>query len=575
MKKFLLGAFVGLLLAAVCVVVVLAVLWKMTSGKAPSIPDNSVLVLNLDGDVPEVPPVNFGLPFGENQAQPTIRDLWTALHAAAADPKVKAILLEPHGLAIGWGKLEELRQDLVDFKSSGKPIYAYLQTPGMHEYYLASVADKIYVSPDDYLEIKGFRIEAVYLKNTLDKLGISFDVDHIGRYKDAGDILTQNSMSPETREVLNAMLDQVFGNFCSTVAASRHKSADDLRSLIDQGPFLASAAKGAGLVDELGYESQTLRDLKAKVKARSDLVKTSYRSYARANPGSGQRIAFLAASGDIIRGTVDQPLGQADVIASETFSRTIQQVRNDKSIKGVILRVDSPGGDAVASDEILHEVKLLAAEKPLVISMSDVAASGGYFISATGDPIVAYPNTVTGSIGVIYGKPNLHGLYDKLGVTKELLMRGKFAGIDSDYTPLSDAEKQKLHQGIEATYRSFVTKVATARKKTYDQIDPLAQGRVWMGAQASSNGLVDHLGGLNEAVQLARQKAKLGPNEEIMLVPFPPKRSLFDVLFNSNTDSMVDAQVSRTLKSVLGFQPNAALVKGGILEVLPYTVTFR
>jgi protease IV len=575
MKKFLLGAFVGLLFAAVCVVVVLAVLWKMTSGKAPSIPDNSVLVLNLDGDVPEVPPVNFGLPFGENQAQPTIRDLWTALHAAAADPKVKAILLEPHGLAIGWGKLEELRQDLVDFKSSGKPIYAYLQTPGMHEYYLASVADKIYVSPDDYLEIKGFRIEAVYLKNTLDKLGISFDVDHIGRYKDAGDILTQNSMSPETREVLNAMLDQVFGNFCSTVAASRHKSADDLRSLIDQGPFLASAAKDAGLVDELGYESQTLRDLKAKVKARSDLVKTSYRSYARANPGSGQRIAFLAASGDIIRGTVDQPLGQADVIASETFSRTIQQVRNDKSIKGVILRVDSPGGDAVASDEILHEVKLLAAEKPLVISMSDVAASGGYFISATGDPIVAYPNTVTGSIGVIYGKPNLHGLYDKLGVTKELLMRGKFAGIDSDYTPLSDAEKQKLHQGIEATYRSFVTKVATARKKTYDQIDPLAQGRVWMGAQASSNGLVDHLGGLNEAVQLARQKAKLGPNEEIMLVPFPPKRSLFDVLFNSNTDSMVDAQVSRTLKSVLGFQPNAALVKGGILEVLPYTVTFR
>lgn len=575
MKKFLLGAFVGLLFAAVCVVVVLAVLWKMSSGKTPSIPDNSVLVLNLDGDVPEVPPVNLGLPFGDNQSQPTIRDLWTALHAAAADPKIKAILLKPHGLAIGWAKLEELRQDLADFKSSGKPIYAYLQTPGMHEYYLASVADKIYVSPDDYLEIKGFRIEAVYLKNTLDKLGISFDVDHIGRYKDAGDILTRNNMSPETREVLNAMLDQVFGSFCSTVAAGRHKSADDLKSLIDQGPFLASAAKDAGLVDELGYESQTLRDLKARVRAGSDLVKTSYRSYVRANPGSGQRIAFLAANGDIIRGTADQPLGQADVIASETFSKTVQQVRNDKSIKGVILRVDSPGGDAVASDEILHEIKLLAGEKPLVISMSDVAASGGYFISATGDPIVAYPNTITGSIGVIYGKPNLHGLYDKLGVTKELLTRGKFADIDSDYTPLSDAEKQKLHQGIEATYRSFVTKVATARKKTYDQIDPLAQGRVWMGAQASSNGLVDHLGGLNQAVQLVRQRAKLGPNEGILLVPFPPKRSLFDVLFNSNPDSMVDAQVSRTLKNVLGFQPRPALLKGGILEILPYTVTFR
>lgn len=575
MKKFLLGAFVGLLFAAICVVVVLGVLWKMGGGNVPSIPDNSVLVLNLEGDVPEVPPVSLKLPFGEGQSAPTVRDLWTAIHAAADDSRVKAILLKPHGLSVGWAKLEELRQDLADFKTSGKPVYAYLETPGMHEYYLASAADKIYVSPDDYLEVKGFRIEATYLKNTLDKLGISFDVDHIGRYKDAGDILTRNNMSPETREVLNSMLDQVYGNFCSTVGTSRHKSADDIRTLMDQGPFLATAAKQAGLVDELGYESQVYGDLKGRVGAGSDLAKTSYRTYVRAHPGSGQRIAFLAAGGDIIRGTMDQPLGQADVIASETFSKTIQQVRNDKSIKGVILRVDSPGGDAVASDEILHEVKLLAAEKPLVISMSDVAASGGYFISATGDPILAYPNTVTGSIGVLYGKANLHGLYDKLGVTKELLTRGKFADIDSDYTPLSDAEKEKLHQGIEATYRSFVTKVATARKKTYDQIDPLAQGRVWMGQQAASNGLVDRLGGLDEAVQVVRQRAKLGPNVGVMLVPFPPRRSLFDILFNTNPDSVMDAEVTHRVNNVLGFEANPALLKGGMLELLPYRVVFR
>ena len=344
MKKFLLGAFVGLLFAAVCVIVVLGVLWKMGSGNVPSIADNSVLVLNLEGDVPEVPPVNLKLPFSDGQSSPTVRDLWTALHAAADDPRIKAILLKPRGLSAGWAKLEELRQDLTDFKESGKPVYAYLQTPGMHEYYLASVADKIYVSPDDYLEVKGFRIEATYLKNTLDKLGISFDVDHIGRYKDAGDILTRNNMSPETREVLNSMLDQVYGNFCSTVGKGRHKSADDVKALMDQGPFLAAAAKDAGLVDKLAYESQVYGDLKAKVKAGSDLVKTSYRAYVRAHPGSGQRIAFLAAGGDIIRGTMDQPLGQSDVIASETFSKTIEQVQNDKSIKGVILRVDSLAG---------------------------------------------------------------------------------------------------------------------------------------------------------------------------------------------------------------------------------------
>jgi protease IV len=575
MKKFLLGALVGLLLAVVCVIVILGVLWKMGSGNVPTIADNSVLVLNLEGDIPEVPPISLNLPFGGGQSSPTVRDLWTALHAAAGDPRIKAILLKPHGLSIGWAKLEELRQDLADFKASGKPVYAYLQTPGMHEYYLASVADRIYVSPDDYLEVKGFRIEAIFLKNTLDKLGISFDVDHIGRYKDAGDILTRNNMTPETREVLNAMLDQVYGNFCSLVGADRHKSADDIKSLIDQGPFLASAAKDAGLVDQLGYESQVYGDLKKRVGAASNLVKTNYRAYVRAHPGSGQRVAFLAAGGDIIRGTIDQPIGQADVIASETFSKTVEQVRNDKSIKGVILRVDSPGGDAVASDEILHEVKLLAAEKPLVISMSDVAASGGYFISATGDPIVAYPDTITGSIGVIYGKPNLHGLYDKLGVNKELLTRGRFADIDSDYTPLSDAEKEKLHQGIEATYRSFVTKVAVARKKTYDQIDPLAQGRVWMGGQAASNGLVDRLGGLNEAVQLLRQKAKIGPDTAIMLVPFPPKRSLLDMLFNPNPDSAVDAQIARGLENILGFRPSPALLKGGILEILPYRVAVR
>ncbi|HJY07283.1 MAG TPA: signal peptide peptidase SppA, partial [Bryobacteraceae bacterium] len=271
----------------------------------------------------------------------------------------------------------------------------------------------------------------------------------------------------------------------------------------------------------------------------------------------------------------DQPFGQASVIASETFSRTIEQVRRDKSVKGVIVRIDSPGGDAVASDEILHQLKRLAREKPLVISMSDLAASGGYFISMTGSPIIAYPDTITGSIGVLYGKPVLRGLYDKLGIKKDLLTRGKFATIDSDYTPLSDGEKQKLHEGLSSTYTSFVTKVATARKKSYNEIDQIAQGRVWMGEAAMHNGLVDDLGGLDRAVQMIRQRAKLPPSADVNLVSFPPKRSLLDMIFSSAPESLAEAQAGRALRSITGEWPSPAVMRGGILEIMPYRIRLK
>jgi protease-4 len=574
MKKFLLGIFVGLLFAFVCVVVLIGVATRLGANKAPSIQSNSALVLNLEGDLPEVPPVQLNIPFLSGKNAPTVRDVWTSLHAAADDSRIKALVLEPRDLSLGWGKLEELRQDILAFKKSGKPVYAYLRTPGMHEYFIASVADKIYVDPDDYLELKGFRLEAVYLKNLLGKVGVSVDVDHIGKYKDAGDIFTRNNMSPETQEVLNGVLDQVYNNFCIVVGQGRNKSAADMKALIDQGPFLAKTAKSDGLVDELGYENQVFDALKDKLKS-GDLAKTYYKSYTQATPGSGTRIALLAGEGDIIRGSADRPFGQASVIASETFSRTINQVRQDKSVKGVIVRIDSPGGDAVASDEILHELKRLAKEKPLVISMSDLAASGGYFISMTGNPIVAYPDTITGSIGVLYGKPVLKGLYDKLGITKDLLTRGKFANIDSDYTPLSDAEKQKLHDGLVSTYTSFVSKVATARRKSYNDIDQIAQGRVWMGEAAAHNGLVDDLGGLDKAVELIRQRAKLPPKAGVDLVSFPPKRSLLDMLFSSNPESLADMQAGQALRSITEELPSPAVMRGGMLEIMPYRIRLK
>jgi protease-4 len=574
MWKFLLGVAVGIVVAVVGSFIVFFAIGRLFANKQPSVSGNSVLVLNLEGDVPEAAPLDISIPFFQAQSAPTVRDLWTALRQAATDHRIRAVVLQPHGLIAGWGKLEELRQELADFKKSGKPVYAYLQSPGSKEYYLASAADKIYLSPDDTLEVKGFLLEEMYFKNTLDKLGIQFEVDHIGRYKDAGDIFTKTNMSPETREVLGQVLDQIYGDFCTTVGQGRHKSADEIKTLVDSGPFLASQAKADGLIDELGYEDQVYNDLKKKVGV-GELSKANIRTYFRAMPGRGDRIAVLVGEGDIVRGIPENSLGAQGVISSGGFAKVVRRVRNDGSIKGVILRVDSPGGDSVASDEILHELKLLSDAKPLVISMSDVAASGGYFMSMTGDPIVSYPNTITGSIGVLYVKPNLHGLYDKLGIQEDKLTRGKLADIDSESQPLSDAARQKLHASIEATYRSFVGKVAAARKKTYDQIDALAQGRVWMGAQARQNGLIDELGGLDKAIALVRQRAHLAAGGETNLVMYPPRRTLLEALASSTPDELEGAaDESRIRKALpaLTALPGQAFLKGGVLRILPYSL---
>jgi protease IV len=580
MAKFLLGVIVGVVVAVLGLIIIGFALGRLFSSKQPVIAPNAVLVLALTGDIPESSPVDLSFNLGQSGANPTVRDTWTSLRSAATDSKIKAVLLEPRGLTAGWAKLQELRRELLNFKKSGKPVYALLQGAGSREYYLSTAADRILLSPDDLLDVKGFRVEEMYFKNTLDKLGVGVQVDHVGRYKDAGDMFSRTGMTPETREVLNQILDQLFGDFCATVGAGRHKSTDDVKALIDMGPFTAQQAKAAGLVDELGYEDQVFSELKRKT-GINDLNKVTLKTYFRATPGKGDRIALIVGEGDIIRSSSDDSTTNESIISSGSFNKIIRQVRNDNSIKGVILRVDSPGGDAVASDEILHELKLLSAAKPLVISMSDLAASGGYFISITGDQIFSYPNTITGSIGVLYVRPNFHNLYDKLGVQQEAITRGKLADLDSLYNPLSDAARQKLHDSIETTYRSFVTKVATARKKTYDQIDQLAQGRVWMGTQARENALVDELGGLDEAVASIRRKAKLSPTGDTNLVMFPPRRSLLDILINPSTaDSEADAVVWKGIhtavpglpKSVL---PSPAILKGGMLRIMPYKLSIQ
>jgi protease-4 len=252
----------------------------------------------------------------------------------------------------------------------------------------------------------------------------------------------------------------------------------------------------------------------------------------------------------------------------------LNKLEHDGSIRGVVLRIDSPGGDGIASDDILHAAKTLSQKKPLVISMSDLAASGGYFIAMTGDPVIAYPNTLTGSIGVFYGRVNLLGLYDKIGLKKEVMTRGRFAKIDSDYGPLSDAERAKLRKEIEEFYRGFVERVAAGRKRPYAEMDALAQGRVWVGAQAKQNGLVDELGGLDRAFELVRERAKIGAGEKITIVTYPTKRSLWDILWN-RTDDTAQSQIESRLRTFIGKLPVRSLARGGVMRLMPYTVEVK
>jgi protease IV len=571
MKKFLIGIVTGILLAFLCGIIVVFSLARF-GDRRPTVSDESTLVLDLQGEIPEKPPLDVTIPFLERRQQVTVRDVWSMLHNAATDQRVKAVILMPQGISAGWGKLQEIRQDLVEFKKSGKPLLAFLQGPTTREYYLATVADKIYMPPEDTLYIKGLRAEMMYFKNTLDKVGVQAEFYHIGKYKDFGDMFTQTAMTAETREVMNSVLDDVYGHLTDTFAAARKKTPDEIRAIIDDGPFTSTQAKAKGLIDDLRYEDEVYGDMKGILKQK-ELKKLSYLDYAKASAMSagaagGKKIALLVGDGDIMRGEG----GSGDEgIVSGPFIKLVRKVANDSDIRGVILRVNSPGGDAIASDQILREVKLLSMKKPTVISMSDLAASGGYYMSMTGDPIIAYPGTYTGSIGIIFGKVNLKGLYDKLGITKDILTRGKNADIDSDYHPLTDAGREKLQESLEEFYKGFVGKAAASRKKTYAELDALAQGRVWLGSQAKQNGLVDDLGGLDKAVELVKQKAGIPASEKIRLVPYPGRRSIFDELLRATTDTTVDSK----MKQLFGGLDYKLWMRGGIMRVMPYTIEIR
>ena len=573
MFKFLIGLLAGLLLAFLVAVIGVFALARLGE-RPPVIGPRSLLVLDLEGDTPEQAPVSLSLPFLEEKTPLTVSEIWRVLRRVETDSRIKAVVLMPGSLSAGWAKLQELHSDLARLTKSGKPVVAYLRQPSSREYYLATAAGSIYMPPEDLLDLKGLRAELAFFRGTLDKLGVQVEITHAGKYKDYGDTYTRTSMTPETREVLNSVLDELYGNLIRTVAAGRKKTPEQTRALLDEGPFLARQALEKGLVDALLYEDQVFSAL-AEAAGPEKVVRVSPRAYLRdllASEAavSRNRVALVVGEGSITRGS-GTGLGMDTGIQSGDFVKLLRQVGQDKTIRGAVIRINSPGGDSFASDEIWREMNVLSKGKPLVVSMSDDAASGGYYIAMTGDPIVAYPATFTGSIGVVFGKINLRGLYGKLGISKELMTRGKFAALDSDYEPLSEAGRQKLREGVDDNYRAFVEKVASARKRKFEEMEPLAQGRVWMGSQAKQRGLIDELGGLDRAFDLVREKAGIPRTERISLVVYPPKRSLLDRLMSRS----LETRSPEWLRSFLARWPVTVLRGGAFLRLMPYSIEVR
>ncbi len=467
---------------------------------------------------------------------------------AKADKRIKAILLDVDISGVGWGKAEEIRDAITDFRTSGKPVYAFIELGLNKEYYIASACDKIIVAPPGELFINGLAADVMFFRGSLDKLGIYPDIYQIGKYKSAANMFTQKEMTDAHREYINEMLNDLFDRYVNTIAQARKKTPEEVRALIDNAPYSATQAKEAGLIDEALYKDQVEAQLKKLLgyKDTDSFVTTRGYDYREVSPESlglntGERIAVIYASGDIGSGTSQNSPSGDQSVGSDTVAKALNDAAADKTLKAIVLRVDSPGGSGLASDIIWHAVEQANQKKPVVVSMSDVAASGGYYISASASKIIAQPSTITGSIGVLAGKPVMRGFYDWLGISNEYVLRGKTAGMFRETEKFSDEERAKFEEWIKKTYyQDFIPKVAKGRNKDAQSVDEVGQGRVWTGAQAKDRGLIDDFGGLDKAIEVAKQLAKIPADKGVERVILPYPTTFLQELFsgggeNSNT----------------------------------------
>jgi protease IV len=577
---------IALIGIALIVSIVGTMVLYMLVSPAPRVADRSTLVLRPGGELHEVLPNDLLQLVGRTDAK-TVRGYVDALRRAKIDKRIAAVLLAPREIESPfWAKVQELREAVIDFKRSGKPVYAFLEYGGDREYYLATAADKIYLVPSSTLDLTGVATYELFLRGTLDWVGTYPDFLHIGDYKTAINTLTEKTFTPAHKEMTASLNRDHFEQLVRGIADGRRKSEAEVRAAIDQGPLLPENALHMGLVDDLAYEDE-LDDLVEPVGGPGRLRLVESDDYAGVTWQSlgvrpRSKIAVLNAVGAITSGRGGYDPVNGNVIGSDSLVKQIREIRADRSIRAIVLRVDSPGGGSTASDVIWRELMISKSgdqARPLIVSMSDLAASGGYYLAMAGDVIVAQPGTLTGSIGIYTGKFVTGGTLGKVGANVESVSHGRHAEIHSPDRPFNNEERGKVMESMQAFYDQFVEKVADARHTTPEKIDQVAQGRVWTGRQAKQVGLVDQLGGLMDAIAIAKQRAHIAADEEVEIAVYPPRRSLYDVL-TEQFDSPSQRSAAETLVTLLGARDRRALGallapsrlfrSGEILAHMPY-----
>jgi protease-4 len=514
-------------------------------GREPPVPGNAVLVLRVGGDLAEVASGDV-VGYLRGARTSTVRAIVDNLRKAKVDSRIRAVLLKPTGFdSPFWGKVQEIRDAVLEFKKSGKPVYAHLEYGGDREYYLATAADKVFLLPSSSLDLSGVATYQLFLRGSLDKIGAYPDLHHIGDYKTYSNTFTQKGYTAAHKEMDQSLNVDLYEQLVRGIADGRKKDEAEVRRLIDAGPFLPEEALRAGLVDDVVYEDQVDDKLASGRNGR----RVEGDDYARVTTVSlglnvGPRIAVIYAAGTINGGRSGYDPVDGAVLGSDTLNEYIRQARRDGQVRAIVLRIDSPGGSASASDAVWRELMIARnerADRPLIASMSDLAASGGYYIAMPAQVIVAQPSTLTGSIGIVGGKFVTGGVYEKLGARIESTSIGRHAEINSPARPYNPEELKKLQEQLQAFYDQFVEKAAESRHMPPEKIDAIAQGRVWTGRQAKQNGLVDQLGGLDRAIAVAKQRAKIPVESDVELVVYPPRKSFYELVseqFSGSSEQM-------------------------------------
>ena len=551
--------------------------------------------------------------FGTSSTK-TLRGLFKKLDALKTDDDIAGVIFKIDGVSLGWATLQEIRTELHEFRDTGKETISYLESGGNAEYLLAAMMDRVVLMPTGSLNLTGLRAEVLFYKGLLDKLDIEADMLAMGKYKSGVEPYMRDGMSDAFRESMTALLDDLYAQLLNHIAESRDGiSTEDASDLINRGPFTAEEAKQENLVDALQYYDALVATLKAAsedeevqvVKPGSEHQRKvpDMNSFAglmqlfsilnppqRAQAAAENQIALIYASGPILP-DINSIFTSMSAITPKALKKAFEKARTDDSVRAVVMRIDSPGGSALASDLIWREVMRTQREKPVVVSMGNVAASGGYYIAMAAGTIVAHPSTLTGSIGVFGGKLNLKGLYNKAGLTKEIIARGQNATLYSDYGGFTPTERERVEKMMKTIYEDFVSKAATGRDKSFEDIDEIAQGRVWTGRQAQELGLVDELGGLDYALSIAKKQAGFNEEDKVNLIVLPKQRPFFEQLIEQmiqDTEGSLQLPLqlasSHPVLSMLGKQSQHLLIwlslfgfENGtqIATILPYDISIR